>query len=406
MKKLNWWHIIFLIIAPMLVLGIILLAVQPDFSEKSTAITVIIVALVVFALAIVLQIILTTIYERNRIRKEIAEEQAIEESGEFVDKEEKAGEHAYEDHMLEEVIKKKKLVLMTREEIIEYCKTLNSYVQTNVTLRTHTNLPDIASAGQKNYCLIHETRGLVKLTVKNNALYFNALSIKHPNISQAVATSDWFEVMLDDSFSDNQQIKDIIKASYEYVKEAHFKVVNGTYVPVENEDKKAVETLVATRIDFDTNTTFNKILERRKKLKELTLTNREAIADYAEKNIKNKGQISAFVRRREGFRLYSLMAIRKDVTADNTEKITKRSYSLLYEREGVVKVWTRLDEEYAEKKMKEYPTMVKAAFPRGRDWYSVILDNNFDEDAKIAELINKSYEHVCENYLTKKFILK
>ncbi|MCL1901465.1 MAG: hypothetical protein FWG51_03590 [Firmicutes bacterium] len=389
MKKVNWWSIFGFIIIPIAVLGIVLLATRPDFSNPDVAVTVIVVALVVFAVCIAAQVILTMIYERNRLRKEIEEEQAIEEHGEFIYEEEKAGEHAYEDQMLEEVIKKKKLILMTREEIIEYCKTLNYYIPTNVTLRTHTNLPDVAAAGEKNYCLIHEHQGIIKLTAKNNALYFNALSIKHPHISQAAITSDWFEIMIDDSFSDNQQIKDIIKSSYEYVRDLHFRFDDGAYTPIENEDIKTVETLVATRIDFGSNAPFNKILEKRKKLKELTLIHREAIADYAENNIKDKEYVRAYVIRRNGFKLYSL-------------KANNRSYGLLYERETVVKVWIRLDEDLAEEKMKLYPTILKAACPRGRDWYSVILDSHFDEDAKISELLHESYEHVCENYLTKK----
>lgn len=391
MKKINYLSIFVLILLPVAILGLILLISQPDFGNTSdVAITVILVAIIIFTACIAAQIILTIIYERIRIKREIEEEQAIEESGEFMDNNEVAGAHAYEDQMLEEVIKSKKLVLMTREEIIEYCKTLNSYVQTNVSLRTHANLPDVAAAGEKNYCLIHEHQGIIKLTLKNNALYFNAISVRHPNISQAAATSDWFEVILDYSFSDNQQVKDIIKSSYEYVRDINFKFTDGTYTPVENvEDKKAVENLVATRIDFDTNAHFNKILTKREKLKKLTLIHREAIADYAEKHIKNKENIKAYVIRRDGFKLYSL-------------KANNRSYSLLYERETVVKIWIRLDEELAEEKMKVYPTMVKAKFPRGRDWYSVILDSHFDEDTKITELLHASYDHVCDNYLAKK----
>lgn len=345
----------------------------------------------IFLILIGIEIVLTIVYllikEKIQTIQEIRQETRIEQSGRLFNSATDDAESGYVDPIMQEVIDKKNFILMNRKEILAFCETLNYNVKTQITLRETVDLPDIIYTGDNTYCFLYEHKGIIKLTIKNSSLMMDNIKAIHPEIVQIGKVSDWYDVILDDSFTDNDQVKELLTGAYEYVVSAHFSFVNGSYVKnkgIKNNDTE-VEKIVVESVKEDEK--IAAIVEKKQKLSTLTLTSREIIADYVEENI--KGDYPSYIIRRKGFSLYSL-------------KAQTRSYGLLYERENVVKMWLRLDLDFAKTKMQEHSTITRAKFPKGKDWYTIIIDDSFDEDFKISELIWTSYYYVCNEYLIKK----
>lgn len=391
----NKWFIlsiIMLVLLPIGLLGLTLGLYIDKFSLGTWDLVniLLIIFLGILSLELILAIIYVATFKKRETLQEIKQEMKIEESGHIFELEREDTEKDLVDSKMREVIMKKNFVLMTRQEIIDFCKTLNYNLETEVELRQYNDSPDNISAGNKIYCFLYETQGVIKLMVKNNSFYIDVLKVKHPNIEQVGKVSDWYEILLDDTFTDNEEVKDILVNSYEFVVAAHYSLVNGTYImkgELKHSDPEVEKIVIQSAKEPDEK--VEAILEKKQKLSELTLTTRENISDYAEKNI--KGSCAAFVIRRKGFALYSLKAL-------NPKDSKSRAYGLLYERENVVKMWLRLDPEFARSKMKIHPTLGRAKFPKGRDWYAMVLDETFDEDIKISELIWEAYNYTCEEY--------
>jgi len=384
----NKWFIIAiigLVILPIGLLGLALGLYIDSFSFKTwDAVNSLLIAFIaVLSVELILAIIYVATYKKRETLQEIRQEMKIEELGNLFE------ESGLVDSQMRKAIKKKNFVLMTRQEIIEFCKTLNYNIETQVQLRQYDESPDNISAGDRIYCFLYETHGIIKLMVKNNSLFIDIIKAEHPHIEQVGKVSDWYEVLLDGTFTDNQQVKDILINAYEFVIGSHFSLINGTYIMKGGYDTDDEIESIAVKAFKEPDEFVEEILEKKHKLSELTLLTREMIADYVEKNVKS--DCTAYVIRRKGFALYSLKA-------QHPEKHQSRSYGLLYERENVVKMWLRLDPEFYRAKAKMHPTLTRARFPKGKDWYTIILDETFDEDVKISELIWAAYSYMCEEY--------
>lgn len=397
----NKGFIVSLILLVFLPIGLLGLAygLSPDnfdFQTLDLANSLMVVFLVALSIELIFAIIFLVTYREREKREQIKQELKIEESGSLFGTASKETENGLFDSAMRKVVEKKNFVLMTRTEIIEFCKTLNYNLETQVELRQYDDSPDNISAGNRIYCFLYEQHGIIKLTVKNSSFYINNLKTEHPHVEQVAKVSDWFEILLDDTFTDNQQVKDILINSYEHVVGTSYSLINGVYVDkgeFANTDDEVEQVVVQSVKEPDEH--VEAILTKKEKLSKLTLTTREAISDYVEENV--KGDNIPYVVRRKGFALYSLRA-QNAVKKAQQEKLEMRSYGLLYEREKVVKMLLRFDPEYARVKMKVHPTLVRAKFPKGKDWYSIILDETFDEDVKISELIWESYKYLCEEY--------
>ena len=392
MKKYIW-PVLGYIILPVIAFVITMVVARPSFNFDDSK-AVLILALI-FILIIAVELVLTILYIRisRKIQtsNELKQEEKIEKSGKFDESDDEQSSEGYVDAIMKNVIKKKNYKPLTRQEILDYCMTLNSSVETNVVVRQQNDLPDIISAGDKSYCMLYEREGIIKFVIKNSSFYIESMKNLHPDIVQVAKVSDWYEIIYGSSFIAHEQVYDLLKTSYEYVISASYMFIDGAYVKNEGVVHDANEKALAKKSVKDDDVVFVSALEKKQKLAQLTLTTREAIADYVEANI--KGEYPAYVIRRKGFALYSM-------------KVADRSYGLLYERENVVRMWLRFDTEYAKQKMRDYPTMIRAKFPKGKDWYSMVFDEHFDEDSKISELAWTSYYYVCNEYLVKKGVPK
>jgi len=73
----------------------------------------------------------------------------------------------------------------------------------------------------------------------------------------------------------------------------------------------------------------------------------------------------------------------------------------MYERGGVIKFKLRLDDETAAKAAEEHTAFAKALFPKGDNWYDLVIDGSFCSKKEVYDILDASFAFVLAKQYRK-----
>jgi len=76
-------------------------------------------------------------------------------------------------------------------------------------------------------------------------------------------------------------------------------------------------------------------------------------------------------------------------------------FGLMYERENVIKFTLRLSEKQAEEILAEHTAFATALFPKGENWYDLIVDQSFSSKKDVYTILEASFAFVLDLYYRK-----
>jgi predicted DNA-binding protein (MmcQ/YjbR family) len=77
------------------------------------------------------------------------------------------------------------------------------------------------------------------------------------------------------------------------------------------------------------------------------------------------------------------------------------TFGMMYEKEEVIKFIARMDDAIAAKLMKDHTGIKTALFPKGTNWYDVIIDSSYVSKDEVYAILDSSYDFVLNRYYEK-----
>lgn len=326
--------------------------------------------------------------EAERSREET--ERSLEEAERSKAEAEKAAREAEEQmRVLREsdaIVKerKKKIELLSKEEILGYAEGLTEYEPTAIYARGGEDLPDSCRVGICTYMLVYERKNMVKLVLRLHRKTAAALEQKFRLFTKAVYPKggDWYRWILSPEVTDLGIVTAAINMAYKYVYLSNYgergDALNVNYVNKE-------ENLINAAI-----------------LKYQNLPDRDFIvaSDSAEwasasYDLYGKREMSDYCRTLGS--AYPVSVSESDgELAPDTFKVGGKAFMMAYEKDGVAKMVFRLSPEEFEEVKRKHPTADLSPFPKakGYSWYVAYVDETFTSNADIEEIIRNACAHV------------
>lgn len=280
--------------------------------------------------------------------------------------------------------RKKKIDLLSKQEILSYAEGLAEYAPTAIYARGGENLPDSCRVGICTYMLVYERKGMVKLVLRLHRKTAAALERQFKLFNKAVYPkgSDWYRWILSPDVTDLGIVTAAINMAYKYV-----------YLSNYGERGDALNVNVANNEENLINAAI---------LKYQNLPDRDFIvasdsvewenASYA---LYGKRGMTDYCRTLGSTYPVSVSESDSDL-APSTFKVGGKAFLMAYEKDGVAKMVFRVPAEKFTELKRKHPTADVSPFPkaRGYSWYVAYIDETFTSNADIEEIIKASCAHV------------
>ena len=326
--------------------------------------------------------------EAERLARET--ERSLEEAERSKEEAERAAREAEEqmralresDAIIKE--RKKKIELLTKEEILGYAEGLTEYEPTAIYARGGKNLPDSCRVGICTYMLVYERKNMVKLVLRLHRKTAAALEKQFKLFTEAVYPKggDWYRWILSPEVVDLGIVTAAINMAYKYVYLSNYGE-HGDALNVDYVNKE--ENLINEAI-----------------LKYQNLPDRDFIvaSDSAEwasasYDLYGKREMSAFCRTLGSSYPVTVSESDGELSPD-TYKVGGKTFMMAYEKDGVSKMVFRVSEEEFDALKKKHPTADVSPFPKakGYSWYVAYVDETFTSNADVEEIIRSACAHV------------
>ena len=280
--------------------------------------------------------------------------------------------------------RKKKIDLLTKQEILAYAEGLHDYLPASVYARGGENLPDSCRVGICTFMLVYERKNMVKLILRLHKKTAAALEKQFTLFTKAVYPQggDWYKWILSSEVTDLDIVTAAIRMAYKYVY-------------LSNYDDKSGEINVNL-----VNREENKINESILKYRDLPDRDFIVASDAAEGSsaayrLYGKKEMTDYCRSLA--EVYPVEVAESDSPlSPNTFKVAGKTFMMAYEKDGVAKVVFRLSEEAFALLKKKHATAEISPFPKvtGYHWYVAYIDETFSSNADIEEIIRNACAHV------------
>ena len=280
--------------------------------------------------------------------------------------------------------RKKKIELLSKQEILDYAEGLTEYEPTAIYLRGGENLPDSCRVGICTYMLVYERKNMVKLVLRLHRKTAATLERQFKLFSKAVYPKggDWYRWILSPEVTDLGIVTAAINMAYKYVYLAnygeHGDALNVNYV---NKEENRINEAILKYQDLPD--------------RDFIVAADSAKGANAAYDLYGKKEMSAFCLTLAPEYPVSVAEGSGELAPD-TFKVGGKTFLMAYEKDGVAKMVFRVsEEEYAALKRK-HPTADVSPFPKakGYSWYVACVDETFTSDADIEEIIRSACAHV------------
>ena len=280
--------------------------------------------------------------------------------------------------------RKKRLDLLSKEEILAYAEGLCEYLPTAIYARGDANLPDSCRVGICTFMLVYERKNMVKLILRLHRKTAEALEKQFKLFTKAVYPQgdDWYKWILSSEVDDLDIVTAAIRMAYKYV-----------YLSYYGDRGDELNASLVNREE-------NKINEAILKYRDLPDRDFIVASDAAE-----GGDAAYRLYGKKEMTDYCLsLADAYPVTVSesdnplspNTFKVGGKTFLMAYEKDGVSKMIFRLSDESFALLKKKHATAEISPFPKasGYHWYVAYIDETFSSNADIEEIIRSACAHV------------
>lgn len=284
---------------------------------------------------------------------------------------------------------------MTREEIIDYIDDLDSTahpIAASIRFRKKDMLPDIIKCGPWVFALMYEKKGVLKLVLRIDDNTARLLSTMHTGIkkSQSLSGDNWYDAVIDLSYVFKSEVFDLLEKAYLFVSRKYFNYAPAQKLYITDEDEAQkdfinIEAEIAANIrtiDAYYDEAIRETIIAQERYRQLYgnvfRVKRSRLIKYFRKYLPEGAEI---IEREQFFRPTSL--VYKD-----------KVFALVYQRGGWAKVIIRCSAAYAQKLEKLHPVVYRARFPKGKNWYCVLLETSFRSTNSAYRVLVNAYKFV------------
>lgn len=79
-----------------------------------------------------------------------------------------------------------------------------------------------------------------------------------------------------------------------------------------------------------------------------------------------------------------------------------KGIGFLYEKKDGIKLIIRVEDQYADALSAVYDTCYISKFPKGKNWFAIVIDNSFRSKQEVFQILDNSYDYVHKTYYPKK----
>ena len=280
--------------------------------------------------------------------------------------------------------RKKKIDLLSKEEILSYAEGLAEYAPTAIYARGGENLPDSCRVGICTYMLVYERKNMVKLVLRLHRKTAAALEQQFKLFTPAVYPKggDWYRWILSPEVTDLGIVTAAINMAYKYVYLSNYgergDSLNVNYV---NKEENLINAAILK---------YQNLPDR-----DFIVASDAAEGANAAYDLYGKEEMTAYCRTLGANYPVSVSEGGGDL-APNTFKVGGKTFMMAYEKDGVAKMIFRVSEEQFAELKRLHPTADVSPFPKakGYSWYVAYVDETFTSDAEIEEIIRSACAHV------------
>jgi len=301
---------------------------------------------------------------------------------------------------------------LSREDVFDYMEDKEGIlinegksVFPSVIVRTKKHYCDSLHCGKWCFGLMWERKGVIKFTLRLDENVVKDIKSKHPvmNLALFPAGENWYDLVIDQSFNNKQEVYDILDMAFNFVFEKYYKEVNGVY----KTDEKAA------RYDL---MVISNGLEEAVKLEDPAYD--EAIIEYEKALLKyRQKKVIPFIMTRTRMLRY----VQRTFTLEGEEVVSRskqclpaslkskgKVYALVYEKmylnnfpdnktNSYVSMTVRISDVYAKWLALRHPEVCRAAFPKNRNWYVVPVDGSFSNARMVYRVLKNAKKFVESN---------
>ena len=280
--------------------------------------------------------------------------------------------------------RKKKIELLSKQEILGYAEGLADYAPTAIYARGGENLPDSCRVGICTYLLVYERKNMVKLVLRLHEKTAAALKKQFKLFTKAVYPKggDWYRWILSPEVTDLGIVTAAINMAYKYVY-------------LSNYGEKG-DALKANYVNKEENLINEAILKYQNLPDRDFIVASDAVeGENAAYSLYGKKEMADYCRTLGASYPVSVTESEGEMSP-STFKVGGKAFMMAYEKDGVAKMVFRVSPQEFEEIKKKHPTADLSPFPKakGYSWYVAYIDETFSSDAEIEEIIGSACAHV------------
>jgi predicted DNA-binding protein (MmcQ/YjbR family) len=293
--------------------------------------------------------------------------------------------------------------LFTREDVLDYMEVMKEKPQrypvpTNVTLRSKRHLPDGLKCGEWTFALMYEKGDVIKFIARMDDAFVANVMKEHTGIKTSLFPkgTNWHDVMIDSSYVSKGDVYALLDSCYDFVLNKYYEKEAEksfrTDVPSAKEDESQLQVSAVTNaevVDYDYTTAVSEHQESLRKYKENVgspfAISRSTVLAFVRKTIPKTSIM-------EHDKFYMPVSLKNG----------RRTYAMIYERFGEIRMVVRIPDEYAGELLVRHPLMTKAKFPNARHWYTLLVDGSFEKPEQVYQIIKKAQDFARIDEDTKK----
>lgn len=278
-------------------------------------------------------------------------------------------------------------------------KKKNEYkfpVMTDIRERTNDKGFDSLKCGKWTFALLKEKKDVLKLTARMNEEMANHMRASgHEAVRSLFPKGEyWYDVVIDTSFDSKREV-------YSYLEEWYFFVL-GLYYTY-NTAKDDYETDEAAAIKDENDIASD--IKANEKTKDELFDEKIKVFTAAVKAFKDsiklefsmsKQKITDHIKETqpESCTIVEREKTKTGLILPNSFNWNNRTYLMVYEKKGVVKMVCRCSDAYADNLSLTHVEVCRSRFPKGKNWYDVVIDGTFSTEQEVWDIIEACREFV------------
>ena len=278
-------------------------------------------------------------------------------------------------------------------------KPKNEYkypISTEILERKNEKGYDILRCGVWTFAVLKEKKEVLKFIARMSEQMAESMREAGHDVNQSniINNGQWYDVIIDTSYDSKREVYSYIEDWYYYAIQEYYKYnVNDDIY--ETDSNKAID---------DDNYIYE-CLNGKKTIKDELYDAK--IKEYAAavKAFKSKVKLEFSMSKQKitdhvkSTQSKECKIIEREFTKTglilpNSYNWKDRTYMMVYEKKGVVKCVCRIADEYAENLATTHVEVCRSKFPKGRNWYDVVIDGTFSAEDEVWEIIDASREFV------------